>query len=146
MQKAIADIFTWPSDDPQLLGSRCELCRAVTFPVQSRCPRCSASGMTELPLPRRGSLVSWTTQGFPPSFDFKGTPAGAPFEPFGVGLVQLDDVVRVESRLTESDPEKLDFGMEVELRIVPFYVDDDGNEVVTFAFAPVGHQAEEVVE
>jgi uncharacterized OB-fold protein len=66
-----------------------------------------------------------------------GDPTGAAFEPFGVGLVQLDDVVRVESRLTESDPEKLDFGMEVELRIVPFYVDGDGNEIVTFAFAPV---------
>jgi hypothetical protein len=30
--------------------------------------------------------------------------------------------------------------MEVELRIVPFYVDDDGNEIITFAFAPVGAQ------
>jgi hypothetical protein len=28
--------------------------------------------------------------------------------------------------------------MEVELRIVPFYVDNDGNEIVTFAFAPTG--------
>jgi uncharacterized OB-fold protein len=67
-----------------------------------------------------------------------GDPTGESFEPYGVGLVQLDDVVRVESRLTESDPEKLDFGMEVELRIVPFYVDDEGNELITFAFAPIG--------
>ncbi len=43
-----------------------------------------------------------------------------------------------KSRLTECDPQKLDFGMEVELRIVPFYVDNDGNEIITFAFAPVG--------
>ncbi len=143
MQKAIADIFTWPSNDPRLLGSRCERCGAVTFPVQSRCPRCSASDMVELALPRRGSLVSWTTQGFPPSFDYRGTPTGEVFEPFGVGLVQLDDVVRVESRLTESDPDKLDFGMEVELRIIPFYVDDDGDEIVTFAFAPVGSPTQE---
>jgi len=96
--------------------------------------------MAELLLPRHGTLVSWTTQGFPPSFDYMG---GASFEPYGVGLVQLDDVVRVESRLTESDPEKLDFGMEVELRIIPFYVDGDGNEIMTFAFAPVGVQNNE---
>jgi len=94
--------------------------------------------MAELPLPRQGSLVSWTTQEFPPSFDYMGDPTGTSFKPFGVGLIQLDDVVRVESRLTESDPEKLDFGMEVELRIVPFYVDEDGNEIMTFAFAPIG--------
>jgi hypothetical protein len=28
--------------------------------------------------------------------------------------------------------------MEVELQIVPFYIDNDGNEVMTFAFAPIG--------
>jgi uncharacterized OB-fold protein len=140
MQTPIADVFTWPADDPQLLGGRCEDCGAVTFPLQSRCPRCGVPGMTEEPLPRRGTLISWTTQGFPPSFDYMDDPTGASFEPFGVGLVQLDDVVRVESRLTESDPEKIDFGMPVELRIVPFYVDKDGNEIITFAFAPVGAQ------
>jgi len=138
MQKPIADVFTWPAEDPQLLGGRCEACRAVTFPVQARCPRCGTAGMAELPLPRRGTLVSWTTQEFPPTFDYRGDPTGRSFEPFGIGLVQLDDVVRVESRLTENDPQKLDFGMEVELKIVPFYVDQDGNELMTFAFAPVG--------
>ena len=24
MQQPIADVFTWPADDPQLIGSRCE--------------------------------------------------------------------------------------------------------------------------
>ena len=138
MQQPIANVFTWPADDPQLLGGRCENCGTITFPVQPRCPRCGTESMTELPLPRRGTLVSWTTQEFPPTVDYKGDPTGGSFEPYGVGLVQLDDVVRVESRLTECDPEKLDFGMEVELRIVPFYVDNDGNEIVTFAFAPTG--------
>ena len=138
MQKPIADVFTWPSDDPQLVGSRCADCGAVTFPAQGRCPRCSKTNMAELLLPKRGTLVSWTTQGFPPKFPYMGDPKAATFEPFGVGLVQLDDVVRVESRLTENDPEKLDFGMEVELRIVPFYTDADGDEIMTFAFAPVG--------
>ena len=54
-----------------------------------------------------------------------------------MGLVQLGDVVRVEGRLTENDPEKLKFGMEVELTMIPFATDADGNEIVTFAFQPV---------
>lgn len=53
-----------------------------------------------------------------------------------MGLVQLGDVIRVEGRLTENDPAKLQFGMDVELTMVPFTSDDEGNEVVTFAFAP----------
>jgi uncharacterized OB-fold protein len=137
VQKALADVFSWPDDDPHLIGSRCDVCGATTFPAQSRCPRCSAPNMSELALPRRGTLVSWTTQGFPPAIDYMGDPTGKSFRPFGVGLVQLDDVVRVEARLTEHDPAKLDFGMEVQLEIVPFYVDADGDEIMTFAFAPL---------
>ena len=95
--------------------------------------------MTDSLLPRRGTLVAWTTQGFPPGAPYKG-PTGKDFVPFGVGLVQLggsEAVIRVEGRLTENDPAKLQFGMDVELTMVPFTTDDDGNEIVTFAFQPV---------
>jgi uncharacterized OB-fold protein len=137
MQSPLAEVFTWPHDTPQLIGSQCGDCEAATFPAQSRCPRCGRSSMSELLLPRRGTLVAWTTQGFVPKLPYAGSDTADGFIPFGVGLVQLDDVIRVESRLTESDPTKLRFGMEMELSIVPFYVDDAGDEVVTFAFAPV---------
>jgi uncharacterized OB-fold protein len=137
MQKALApEATTWPDENPQLIGSRCGHCGATTFPAQSRCPRCSRADMSELPLPRRGTLVAWTTQGFVPKLPFAGDETGKSFTPFGVGLVQLGDLVRVEARLTENDPEKLRFGMDVELAIVPFFVDEDGQEVVTFAFSP----------
>ncbi|WP_102142339.1 Zn-ribbon domain-containing OB-fold protein [Mycobacterium hubeiense] len=130
------DISTWPDENPQLIGSRCGSCGATTFPVQQRCPKCSSAEMSEVLLPRRGTLVAWTTQGFPPGPPYKG-PTGKDFVPFGVGLVQLDDVIRVEGRLTENDPAKLKFGMEVELTMIPFTTDEDGNDVVTFAFKPV---------
>jgi uncharacterized OB-fold protein len=51
--------------------------------------------------------------------------------------VELPGQLKVESRLTEADPEKLRIGMEMELVIVPLSKDSDGNEIVTFAFAPV---------
>ncbi len=137
MQKALApDISTWPQDNPQLIGSRCADCGATTFPVQRRCPKCSGGEMSDVLLPRRGTLVAWTTQGFPPGPPYKGA-SGKDFVPFGVGLVQLEDVIRVEGRLTENDPAKLEFGMDVELAIVPFTTDGDGDEIVTFAFQPV---------
>ena len=44
--------------------------------------------------------------------------------------------MKVETRLTEADPDVLQTGMEMELVLVPFRTDDDGNEVVTFAFRP----------
>jgi uncharacterized OB-fold protein len=141
MQKALApDISTWPDENPRLVGSRCSACGATTFPVQQWCPRCSGAQMTVLPLPRHGTLVAWTTQGFPPGAPYAG-PAGEDFVPFGVGLVQLgpadDAVIRVEGRLTENDPAKLQFGQRVELTMVPLTTDDEGDEIMTFAFRPV---------
>src|SRR6201998_1585114 len=103
MQKALApEISTWPDVNPQLIGSQCGGCGATAFPTQDHCPRCSAAGMSEILLPRRGTLVTWTTQGFPPGPPYAGA-TGKDFVPFGVGLVQLDDVIRVEGRLTEND-------------------------------------------
>ena len=130
-------LFTWPADDPQLIGSRCSACSIVTFPAQESCPRCASTGMLPRLLPRRGRLWAWTTQEFqPPSPPYAG-PTGDAFTPFAVGYVELAGEVKVETRLTESRPDALAHGMEMELVVVPFHTDDDGNEVVTFAFRPV---------
>ncbi|MGJ6123095.1 OB-fold domain-containing protein [Mycolicibacterium sp. Y3] len=137
MPKALApEISTWPAENPQLIGSRCGACAATTFPRQQRCPKCSKAEMSDVLLPRRGTVVAWTTQGFPPGAPYAG-PTGRDFVPFGVGLVQLGDVIRVEGRLTENDPAKLKFGMEVELTMQPFATDAEGDELITFWFKPV---------
>lgn len=136
--KALApDVSTWPAEDPQLIGSHCGDCAATTWPQQPRCPRCSGADVSELLLPRRGTLVAWTTQGFVPKQPYAGSETAEDFAPFAFGLIQLGDVVRVEARLTENDPAKLKPGMELELTFVPFYTDDEGTDIVTWAFAPI---------
>src|SRR5262245_20690236 len=130
-------IFTWPSDEPCLIGGRCAACRIVTFPTQDSCPRCASTEMEEHVLPRRGRLWAWTTQEFPPPSPPYAGPTGAAFVPYGVGYVELPGEVKVETRLTQADPEALRAGMEMELVVVAFRTDDDGTEVVTFAFRPV---------
>jgi uncharacterized OB-fold protein len=129
-------IFTWPSDEPHLIGSRCAACGMVTFPSQDSCPRCASTEMLEHELARRGRLWAWTTQQFPPPSPPYDGPTGDAFVPFGVGYVELPGEVKVETRLTESEPDALAIGQQMELVIVPFRTDDDGNEVVTFAFRP----------
>ena len=131
------DVFTWPTDEPQLIGGRCAPCGAVTFPRQPSCARCGKPEMKEHLLPTRGTLWTWTTQEFLPKEPYASGETVETFKPFGVGLVQLDDEVRVEGRLTEADPGKLRIGMEVELVVVPFRVKEDGTEVMVYAFAPV---------
>ena len=139
----IADgIFTWPADEPRLVGGQCLACGTVTFPHQSGCPRCGAEPLEERLLARRGRLWAWTTQEFPPPAPPYAGARGSDFRPFGVGYVELPDEVRVEARLTEHRADHLRIGMEMELVIVPFATDDDGNELMTFAFQPVEPEGE----
>jgi len=130
-------IFTWPADEPQLIGSRCTSCGIVTFPSQEGCPRCGSTEMGEHLLERRGRLWAWTTQHFPPPSPPYVGPTGKDFVPFGLGYVELGGEVKVETRLSTADPDALSTGTEMELTLVPLQTDDDGNEVVTFAFRPL---------
>jgi uncharacterized OB-fold protein len=87
-------------------------------------------------LARGGPLWTWTIQCFPPkSPPYSGN--AEEFEPYGVGYVELGGEVRVEGLLTESDPERLAIGMEMELTLVPARGQPG---VVTFAFKPEAGQ------
>ena len=132
-------LFTWPGDAPQLIGSKCADCGIVTFPVQDSCPRCASISMEEHLLARRGTLWAWTTQSFPPPVPPYVGPVGKDFVPFGVGFVDLGEV-KVEARLTTTDADVLNAAVtnraELEMVVLPIGTDDDGNEIVSFAFAP----------
>ena len=133
-------LFTWPSTEPRLIGGRCRSCGTVSFPKQDSCPRCTGWQVDDHLLDRRGTLWTFTVQGFPPKPPYAGP---EPFEPYGVGYVDVGGEVMVESRLTEHDPDRLAIGAPMELVVVPFRHDDDGNEVVTLAFRPVDDQERE---
>jgi len=107
----------------------------VTFPAQPSCPHCASDTCGEILLSRRGELWTWTIQRFPPPPPYEGERDG--FVPFGVGYVELPEGVRVEARLTESNPERLEIGMPMELVVEKFRVDAQGDERMTFAFRPV---------
>ncbi len=130
-----AGLFAGSLESPRLRGSRCGACGETTFPAQQGCPSCTAQGCDEVELSPRGTLYTWTIQRFPPPVPYAGDTES--FVPFAVGYIELPEGVRVESRLTESDASRLSIGMEMELAIEPFAVDDEGRDIVTFAFAPV---------
>ncbi len=136
----IADgLFTWPADNPALLGSRCNRCGTATFPVAESCMACSSQDMSVEKLPRRGTLWTWTVQQFMPKSPYNSGETPETFRPYGVGYVELPGGVRVEGRLTESDPDKLTIGMEMELLVDTYRTEENGDEVVSFFFRPVEH-------
>lgn len=142
-QRPIKDgLFTWPvpvpPGHPALIGSRCEVCGAATFPAAPGCPRCGEDRMETIELPARGRLYTWTTQEFLPKEPYAGPETPETFRPWAVGYVELGDMLRVEGRLYDVDIDKLDFGMDLEVVVRPFTVAEDGTEIFTFGFAPAG--------
>jgi uncharacterized OB-fold protein len=136
-QKAPVAPGLWTGgDEPQLIGSKCAECGVMTFPKQPDCPRCTSDAMEEALFDRRGTLWTFTTQGFiPKSPPYFRSETEESFEPYGVGYVEFAGQARVEGRLTEADPARLRIGMEMETVVVPL-----GDGMVTYAFKPVGDE------
>jgi uncharacterized OB-fold protein len=121
-------LFT-DGEAPALLGSRCTVCGAHHFPRHDTCPYCSTEDPVPTELSGSGTLWAWTA--------VTSAPPGYQGEiPYGLGVVELPEGIRVIARLTEGNPGALVSGQAMQLRIVPLHTDADGRDVVTFAFAP----------
>lgn len=127
-------LYTWPDDNPQLLGSRCNQCGEVAFPSQKDCRSCGGTATTVVPIGNTGTLWTWTIQGFMPKSPYNSDETPETFRPYGVGYVEMPGGVRVEARLIENDRQSLRIGMPMDLKIIPFRNDEDGTELMTFVF------------
>lgn len=119
---------------PRLIGASCTRCNRRSFPFAETCAWCGAGSTREVTLAPTGTLWAWTAvTAAPPGY------RGA--IPFGFGVVELDDEVRVITRLSESDPQALEFGQSMQLVLDVVDHDDEGDvDVVMWAFAPAVEQ------
>jgi uncharacterized OB-fold protein len=134
-----AGLISGSEDAPRLIGSECRRCGTVTFPRQASCPRCTSEDVQPRELATRGELWTWTIQCFPPKAPPYLEGGVEEFEPYGVGYIELPGEVRVEARLTESDPERLRIGMPMELTLIPV---PGASDTLTFAFRPAEEEEE----
>jgi uncharacterized OB-fold protein len=111
--------------EPRLLGSRCTDCGGHHFPAHLTCAYCASEDVTPVELSTRGELWSWTAvTAAPPGYEGD--------VPFGFGVVELPEGVRVITRLTEPDPSRLRSGQPMRLVVVALT-----DAVTTYAFEPV---------
>jgi uncharacterized OB-fold protein len=130
-------IFTtplYPSEQARLKGSKCRVCGEVFLGKHLSCGNCANEDMEEIVLSNRGKLYTHTVIRNRPPGDYKGP---EPFVPFGEGLIELPEGIRILSPLIGCDANKLKIGTEWQLVVDVLYVDADGNEVMAFKFKPV---------
>jgi uncharacterized OB-fold protein len=112
--------------EPHLVGSVCGECATQTFPGQTGCPRCGSKVVTEVALPRQGSVWTWTVQRFAPKPPYQGP---SPYEAFALAYVDLGPV-KVESRLRGKPVDAWKIGDSVQIVI------DQSASPLTFWFEP----------
>ena len=111
----------------RLRGGRCTNCGQHQFPRSSMCQYCGGDDIAEALLSAEGRLWAWTA--------VTAAPPGYRGEvPYGFGVVELPEGIRVLTRLTEADPSQLTFGQPVCMQLVALHTDDDGRDVLTWAF------------
>ncbi len=132
----VEGLFADTADGPRLLGSRCATCGAPYFPKGSIChnPNCTETKMEDVAFGPRGKLWSLAIQSYPPPPPAK---FDEPFKPYAMGVIDLEDGLRVVGRISTEDLRTLAPDMDVELVLEPLCREQDGTEVITWMFKPV---------
>ena len=124
-----AGLFVVDAAGPRLLAARCRACRQPHFPAQATCPYCGGDGCSETRLGPAARLYLYTAvHASPPGYR-------GPI-PYGFGVVELEDGLRVVTRLTEARLDRLRPGLPMRLVIEPLFTDDAGHPVLSYAFRP----------
>lgn len=124
-------LFTLPGDPrgTRLLAARCPSCAGLHFPAGETCPYCGSDGCHVEAIGAEGRLSLWTAvRTAPPGY--RGP------VPYGFGVVDLPEGLRVVSRLASAEVERLREGQAVDLVVEPLFTNDAGDEVLSFAYAP----------
>ena len=122
-------LFTTDRDGPRLVAARCEPCGRLHFPATETCPYCGEACCRDVPIGPTGRLFLFTVvRSQPPGYR-------GPL-PFGFGVVELPEGLRVVTRLTEARLDALREGLPMRLVVEPLFDDDEGTPVLSYAFAP----------
>jgi uncharacterized OB-fold protein len=118
-------------DRISLAGCKCASCGETSLGTRTLCANCGRDTVKDVALSRHGVLWTYTIVRHKPPGDYR---CPDPFQPFGLGLVELPDGVRVMAPII-CDIADLRIGLPLQFQ--PYVRSDaDGREVVAFAFAP----------
>ena len=113
---------------PHLIAGRCKACGKYTFPKYYACPFCYSDELEDAPLSSKGTLHSFTiVRRSLPDYPV----------PYGLGLVDFPEGVRVMAQIEADNLEGLKLDMEMEVTVGPFRKSKDGKDMISYKFRPL---------
>ena len=122
-------LFTTGPEGPRLVAGRCPACARLHFPAGAACPYCGGAGCTDQPVGPEARLWLYTAVTSKP-------PGYTGPVPYGFGIVEFDEGLRVVTRLGEARLDRLRPGLSMRLSVEPLFTDDAGQPVLTYLFRP----------
>lgn len=98
----------WRNEIPRyrLVGEECTVCGNKYFPARPVCS-CGSTEFKEYKLTETGEVVTWTV--------IKNAPIGfEKYTPYVVGLIELDDGIKLLSQIVDVEPDDVSSGLKVE--------------------------------
>lgn len=129
------DVYDENVQPPRLVGGRSVQDGRIVFPLPNEG---SGEDFDRVHLKREGTLWSYTVQRFPPGPPYVGVRDREKFEPFGLGYVELEGEVIVETHIVTDDFSSLKVGMPMVLTSKTIPGADGEGDHLMYAFKPAG--------
>ena len=90
----------------KMMGGQCKRCGKIHLPPRPVCDKCLSKEFQWIEIPKKGKLLTYTIIHVPP-------PQFTDMAPYAVGIIQLDDGMKIPSMIREVDFEQIKVGMEL---------------------------------
>jgi uncharacterized protein len=130
-------LFTWPSEQPQLIAGRCKTCNTYYFPKTfiRHHPDCTDRSATEeVLLSRKGKVDTYTIQHYQPP---PPSPVPDPFSPYAIGWVSLPEGIAIPGIVTGCGIEDVKMNMDVELVVEKGGRDKEGSDLLIWKWRKI---------
>ena len=87
----------------RLEAVKCSECNKIFFPKRLICPECKSQNLASIKLSGKGKLITFTIINVAPEGFVDQVP-------YAVGIVELEEGVRVMGQITDCDPNELKIG------------------------------------
>ncbi|MFQ6070417.1 MAG: Zn-ribbon domain-containing OB-fold protein [Candidatus Aminicenantales bacterium] len=106
----------------RLEANKCRACGKIFFPPRLVCPECRKSELEKTRLVEKGKVVSYTIIRVPPHQFVDQAP-------YAVGIVELDDGVKLTGQIVDCEFEQIKIGKRVKIEFRKIYEEGEAGVI-----------------